>query len=412
MGFGERAQITVDGDGEAPAPDVAETDVAAVRGAVADGFLERLERTVDRAIEGFGQEVPELERLREAGFWEAGRQMTRQTWALQAEAVRRGSLPAEFDHDERIGAANAAAGLSAASIVRIYHIGCTVSSESWMVALANAGAGTAGRVGAVAVEQITTLLRDYNLALIDAVVASHSRVRRRGTGAAKVSLAVQALLGGVRDEAPELGFPLAGQHVAAIVWGPKAAEVAEKLAAGAGNSVLATEAVAVEPDPVWWLWVAGADAGRQVLLGREPAPGARIAIGKPGVGVEGFRRSHRQAASLVGVAERLGLAVCRYEEHAVDALIAAGGGWEEFAAAELRGLETPDRRAERLRRTLEAYLATGQNAASAAAGLGLHETTVARHLQAIEKRIGRPVRGRQLELALALRVRRLLHGDR
>jgi DNA-binding PucR family transcriptional regulator len=73
-------------------------------------------------------------------------------------------------------------------------------------------------------------------------------------------------------------------------------------------------------------------------------------------------------------------------------------------ARELRGLDGADVRSVRLRGTLRAYFASGQNAAAAAAMLGVHEHTVGYRLRTIEERLGRPVTTRRAELEMALRL--------
>jgi DNA-binding PucR family transcriptional regulator len=64
-----------------------------------------------------------------------------------------------------------------------------------------------------------------------------------------------------------------------------------------------------------------------------------------------------------------------------------------------------------LRKTLHAYFATGQNAASAAAVLGVHEKTVSNRLRAIEEHLGHPIEARRAELELALRLAALQETD-
>jgi DNA-binding PucR family transcriptional regulator len=58
----------------------------------------------------------------------------------------------------------------------------------------------------------------------------------------------------------------------------------------------------------------------------------------------------------------------------------------------------------RLRHTLKAWFAAGQNASAAAAMLGVHEHTVHYRLKTIEERLGRPVAPRRAELETALRA--------
>ena len=76
-----------------------------------------------------------------------------------------------------------------------------------------------------------------------------------------------------------------------------------------------------------------------------------------------------------------------------------------FVGRELRGIDGDDARSQRLRETLRAYFAAHQNAAAAAAALGIHEQTVAQRLRAVEQRTGRSVAARRAELDTALRLR-------
>ena len=71
---------------------------------------------------------------------------------------------------------------------------------------------------------------------------------------------------------------------------------------------------------------------------------------------------------------------------------------------ELGPLADDDERSELLRDTLAAYFATGQNAASAAAALGVHDRTVLYRLRTIEERLGRSILERREELGVALRL--------
>ncbi|KAA0272886.1 MAG: hypothetical protein EDQ89_06655, partial [Acidobacteria bacterium] len=134
---------------------------------------------------------------------------------------------------------------------------------------------------------------------------------------------------------------------------------------------------------------------------------ARISFGEPAAGVEGFRASHRQARDAHRVALRAGARgqPVRYEDVALESLV---GGDDAragvFVARELRGIDGDDARSRRLRATLRAYFAAGQNASSAAAVLGVHEHTVAYRLRTIEEALGRPVTTRRAELETALRL--------
>lgn len=80
------------------------------------------------------------------------------------------------------------------------------------------------------------------------------------------------------------------------------------------------------------------------------------------------------------------------------------------AGGEHRPLAADDARSRLLRETLRAYFDAGQNAAAAAAALGVHERTVTYRLRSIEERLGRPLRTRRDELGVALRLAPVVLG--
>ena len=82
----------------------------------------------------------------------------------------------------------------------------------------------------------------------------------------------------------------------------------------------------------------------------------------------------------------------------------------EFVRCELGPLAGDDTRSQLLRETLRAYFDAGQNAAAAAAALGVHERTVTYRLRSIEERLGRPLRTRRDELGVALRLAPVVLG--
>jgi hypothetical protein len=255
----------------------------------------------------------------------------------------------------------------------------------------------------------------------------------RGREQRRVQLVREALDG--RDVAGDtLGYDLDGvEHVGVIAWGHEAADCVRELARGLDRRLLIVGAA----EETWWAWLgarerggggAGARAGGlggaaaadlapapderldRALARLRPPHGGRLAVGAPASHREGFRRTHRQAVA----AQRAGAhsleAVVRYEDVALESLAATDqAAARECVALELRGLDGGgDARSARLRETLRAWFACGQNAAATAALLGVHEQTVAHRLRAVEERTGRTVATRRAELETALRLRRYL----
>jgi DNA-binding PucR family transcriptional regulator len=100
-----------------------------------------------------------------------------------------------------------------------------------------------------------------------------------------------------------------------------------------------------------------------------------------------------------------------YEDVTLEALaLRDESAAREFAADALRGINGDDARSTGLRETLSAYFETGQNAASTAAALRVHEATIGRRLAEIEKRIGQRVNQRRAELETALRLREVVRN--
>lgn len=146
------------------------------------------------------------------------------------------------------------------------------------------------------------------------------------------------------------------------------------------------------------------------------ARNVRVAIGEPGSGVVGFRRSHEQAAK----ARLVALGARRYRE---ERLVAFGDPDVGFLslimhdtksariwAREVLGDVALDGEAnEALRGTLATFYANGENASKTAELLGLHRNTVRQRVERFEAGRGtKRING--MEVSLALRLFELL-GD-
>ena len=104
--------------------------------------------------------------------------------------------------------------------------------------------------------------------------------------------------------------------------------------------------------------------------------------------------------------------VTEYADVALEALVLRDSqALRDFVHREIGPLNGTDQRSTVLRETLRAYFATGQNGASTAHVLGIHERTVAYRLRSIEERLGTTVQKRRDELSAALRFRALLQVE-
>jgi DNA-binding PucR family transcriptional regulator len=214
-----------------------------------------------------------------------------------------------------------------------------------------------------------------------------------------------------------LGYPLAGRHLATLLWRfsaqheqPTASleHVAERLAAalGAGRPLVMHEG----PELIaCWLSGVADSADWSVVDGALP-PDCRLACGGLGTGVSGFRETRRQAdrARAVALAQISSgdtrARVVRYEEVAlVSLLIADPLAARAFVREELGALARGDDLGATLRRTLLVLLRTGGQQ-EASEELFVHRNTIAQRVRKAEELLGRPLRVRRPETEAALLV--------
>ncbi len=145
--------------------------------------------------------------------------------------------------------------------------------------------------------------------------------------------------------------------------------------------------------------------------------GVRVAIGEPGWGIGGFRRTHIEAshahrfAALLG--DRADVVTC-YRGVAAAALASTDG---EHAVAFVQRILGPlaanDEATYRIATTLAVYLEENRSPAKAAQRLAVHPNTVSYRVHQAEEFLGRPIdtNTRDLSVALALlpAIRGLTH---
>jgi hypothetical protein len=234
---------------------------------------------------------------------------------------------------------------------------------------------------------------------------------------------IKAVLGGRQiDEqrtSQRLRYELGRRHVGYVVWvdeagdGDEAVTVLEQLATAAGKALgcasplvapagrsivsgwasLATE----EVDPM------SATKGLGTALAKARA---RIAFGEPGLGVDGFRRSHEEALTARRVAllgQRAIGARVRFDDIALTALLTSElGEARRFAERELGPLAEDTDAMRRLVATLRVFLEEGSSFVRAARRLSVHENTVAYRVKRAADLLGHPVDEGALRLHVAL----------
>lgn len=244
--------------------------------------------------------------------------------------------------------------------------------------------------------------------LIAAVSAEYAREaeNRPTTPAERRRETVKSLLAGELVDHSELGYELDGHHLAVMARGDGAEELMRDLAGAVDRRLLIVQR---EEEPTWACWLGGRRqlSSERALeaLGREVPEGVFVTVGEPGEGLGGWRFSHQQAKAALPIAERRRQSVVRYADVAVLAAIAS----DDLIATSLRQLYlAPLERARDggkvARETLRAYFEAERNVSSTAAALGVDRRTVRNRLGAIEELLGRPIKGAEADLEIALRL--------
>ncbi len=261
---------------------------------------------------------------------------------------------------------------------------------------------------------ISTFVDDTVAAVSERMLAERAELTRgaHADRRAAVTLLLEgAPLGRARAEA-QLGYGLAGPHTAAIVWSGSGSAAPEQLEAAAEAAVRASGAphrlTVVASAAALWVWLPVGTAPRPAYLAAElaGAPDVRVAVGRPGRDVEGFRRSHLDAATTQRMLARLTSPqqVARFEDVQLVALLTSEPtAVDEFLADTLGGLLTAD---ADTRETVLTYVRELGNASRTAARLYTHRNTVLRRLTRADELLPRPLADDVLGVAAALEVLR------
>jgi DNA-binding PucR family transcriptional regulator len=262
---------------------------------------------------------------------------------------------------------------------------------------------------------------DATIAAIGEQVTRERDRLRSGTHAERLEIVTLIVEGApIRQDraAARLSYALDRRHTAAIVFS-NAAEP-DQIALEAAAEALARAAGARRPLTViasasaLWVWVSGEhdpdpDALRAAL---ETLPEARIALGPPAAGTEGFRRSHLDALDTQRLLQRTpgDLRAATYDDVQVVALSTHD---EDRAQAFVERTLGPLAAAgPELRDTLRTYLAEGSNATRTASAMFTHRNTVLKRLDRARQLLPAPLEGRMLPVALALEITRWLGARR
>jgi DNA-binding PucR family transcriptional regulator len=382
-------------------------------GRVANRFEAGLAPLADQIVARMREEIPEFGSADSPELWDTARRVTMQSRGIQARHIRQGRAKPEVlsEADAEAVHVSVHAGYSVGSVLHAFRIGHDVSIEAWMEAVDQVSHSEEDRSACTRAVVRSALAYDDRLARLLEQEYDAERNRVLGSSDQARLRLMRDLVDGVIDRAPMLEYDLDVEHIGLIAWGDSPDAVLKSLARRLDARLVS----APIPAGFRWAWLGSRsfDSGVvDALTGFAPQNGSSLAIGQADAGIEGFRRTHRQAGAAHVVATRKPQPLTLYRDVAPEALaLRDESAAREFVSSVLTGIGGEDRRSQQLRATLRAYFQSEQNAAATAAALGVHDATIARHLTEVEDRICGGVNNRRVELEMALRLNSLFIGE-
>lgn len=202
----------------------------------------------------------------------------------------------------------------------------------------------------------------------------------------------------------QLGYRLDGPQLAAVIsGGPQVS--AEKLEAICEaimtRSGVVRRLTVLAGASELWVWFPSTDVDASAVTADS---GIRVALGAPGIGREGFRRSHFQALTAHRLLHRIGSAqqVARYDElRLMDVMSDDEEKTAEFVAETLGDLADAE---PEVVETLRVWFAERCNASATAERLYTHRNTVVRRLARAEQLLPISLAANAIAVAAALEV--------
>jgi DNA-binding PucR family transcriptional regulator len=234
---------------------------------------------------------------------------------------------------------------------------------------------------------------------------------------------VRSILAGTRVDitaaSSRLRYRLDAQHLGFVIWSDECDNAGgdasklfgdmESCANDVAEALKASSSLALPIGRYFAGWATVREMPEPDVL-PSTCPGLHVAVGRPGRGIEGFRRTHNEALEARRVATlfpRRSTRCTTFETVALDVLMTRDmDEARRFVASELGGLLDDSDATRRLAATLEVYLHEESSHVRAARRLGIHENTVAYRIKRAEELLGRKANERQLELRTALRLAR------
>jgi DNA-binding PucR family transcriptional regulator len=313
--------------------------------------------------------------------------------------------------------------VDAAALVRAYRIGQARFIRLFMEELRDQTGGTEidGPTAMRAVEQVSEYIDQIVGQLLP--VYELERTGWLQNRSAVLAGRVRMLLDGERVDVERLqaaiGYPIRRNHLGLVLWldadhgetdGLRVmGEVVDASARAAGS----TERPLFVPcdETTAWAWLP-LERGRSsraaelaAVVAKAPEP-VSMAVGEAGAGLDGFRRTHRQALSAQTVAVAAGEGGARltpFADVAPIALMCADlDSLRAWVGETLGPLAIVSDRSDGLRETARVFLKSGGSYTATADQLFLHRNTVQYRIRQAEELRGRPFSDDRLAVELAL----------
>lgn len=219
-----------------------------------------------------------------------------------------------------------------------------------------------------------------------------------------------------------LGYRLQHQrHLGVVLWAVETGSPVSQIAVLERYSRTLADQLGCGARPLFvptdeaagWAWLPlDRDADEPTADSLAPAVRAcgddiNIAIGRPGQGVDGFRRTHQQARQAQAVAVIAGgdTSLTLFRDVGPVAMLCADvPATRAWVRDTLGPLAVDDAPHARLRETLRVFLSGGGSYLAAASTLTLHKNTVQYRVRRAEQELGRSVRDDALAIELALQA--------
>lgn len=318
-------------------------------------------------------------------------------------------------------------GVPVHTLVRAYRLGQRRMNELVFAELRHIDMPDATRVAVI--ETMSGAMFDYIDLMSQQVVVVYENERERWLENRNVlrGLRVRELLAAnkavdVDAVTAAIRYPLLWHHVGLVIWYPDPKPDGDELSRLQAFVRELAEAAGAAAGPLFvpadrgcaWVWLPYRAAAPGVLaqigrFARTRADPPSVAIGSMASGVEGFRRSHREAGEARAVAVAGGRPaaprVIAASDPGVSVVARLGGdvaGTRDWVAGVLGDLAGDNENDERLRETLRVYLGCGCSYKSAAEELNLHFNSVKYRVGRALDRRGREITSDRLDVELAL----------